>query len=77
RQAMGGATLSDEELLLRYIMKGESEIKAMRAAGPPRQYLGVGRGLVSLVREMSKRNGLGHLRLERGSDWIELGRQPG
>lgn len=38
RDSLGGSSVSDEEFLLRYIMKGEREIKAMRAAGPRKQY---------------------------------------
>src|ERR1017187_1657878 len=54
RQKLGGAGVSDEELLLRYIMKGDQEIAAMRAAGPPRQYLSVGSPLPILLEELKR-----------------------
>jgi oxaloacetate decarboxylase alpha subunit len=38
REKLGGPGVSDEELLLRYIMKGRQEIETMRASGAPRQY---------------------------------------
>ena len=49
REKLGGPGVSDEEFLLRYIMKGVDEIAAMRAAGRPRQYLHGGMPLLTLV----------------------------
>ncbi|MBI4488716.1 MAG: hypothetical protein HY694_06490 [Deltaproteobacteria bacterium] len=46
--------ISDEELLLRWHLRKE-EIEAMRAAGPPKEYLNARHPLVTLVRELTKR----------------------
>ncbi len=39
RRTFGAPGISDEELIMRAIMGGAEEIKAMVAAGPPRRYL--------------------------------------
>ena len=36
RQKLGGPSVSDDELILRFIVQEEKEIQAMRAAGPPK-----------------------------------------
>ncbi|MBI2958970.1 MAG: hypothetical protein HYY28_01540, partial [Betaproteobacteria bacterium] len=51
RRQLGGPGVSDEEFLLRYIMKGEVEIQAMRAAGPPRQYFITSMPMITLIQE--------------------------
>lgn len=67
RRQLGGPGVSDEELLLRYFMKGDAEIKAMRAAGPPRRYTDDGTPLLTLVEELGKHPELRQLRIEKGS----------
>ncbi|MBX5466920.1 MAG: biotin carboxyl carrier protein [Firmicutes bacterium] len=72
RAQLGGPDLSDEEFLLRYLMKGDKEIQAMRAAqtapmirpGP----------LVRLVETFSAGSGIGYLRLEQKGDRLVLAR---
>lgn len=54
RKKLGGPGVSDEEFLLRYIMKGEEEIKAMRQAGPPKRYTGAEVPLATLLEQVSK-----------------------
>jgi oxaloacetate decarboxylase (Na+ extruding) subunit alpha len=68
RSRLGGPGVSDEEFLLRYIMKGEEEIRAMRAAGAPRQYFTTAMPLLSLIRELEKRRHVGYVRLQRGGE---------
>ena len=58
REQFGGPGVSDEEFLLRYIMKGEKEIAAMRAAGPPKQYFDSRMSLLDLVEELGKHKGI-------------------
>ena len=74
RERLGGPGVTDEEFLLRYIMKGEEEIKAMRAAGPPKRYLNAGMPLVSLVQELSKAKRTRYVHIERGADWLTMER---
>ena len=53
RSDLGAAGLSDEDLLLRYLMRKE-DIDTMRAAGPVREYITDGDPLVTLVADLSK-----------------------
>lgn len=64
--------MSDEEFLLRYIMKGEREIAAMRAAGRPRQYLNSDLPLLTLIEQIKTHKGLSYIRLQRGADSLVL-----
>ncbi|MBI4490174.1 MAG: hypothetical protein HY694_13915 [Deltaproteobacteria bacterium] len=64
RQKIGGPGVSDEELLLRWIVRKE-EIEAMRAAGPPKEYLSARHPLVTLIEELAKRTDLSHVRVEK------------
>ena len=68
RDKLGGPGVSDEEFLLRYIMKGEDEVRAMRAAGPPRQYFNSGMPLLALIQELGKHRQVRYVQVERGSD---------
>lgn len=54
RRKIGGAGVSDDELLLRWLLRKE-EIEAMRAAGPPKEYLSATHPLVTLIEELTKR----------------------
>ena len=72
RQKFGGPGVSDEEFLLRYIMKGSQEIETMRAAGPPRQYYNASLPLVTLLRELSKHKAVRYVHVRRGSDSLRV-----
>ena len=67
---LGGPGVSDDEFLLRTIMKGEDEIRAMRAAGPPRQYYYGAAPLVTLLEELGKHRQVRYVRVERGGDSV-------
>jgi len=75
RDQLGGPSISDEELLLRYVMKGDQEIKAMRAAGSPKQYFDTAPPLLSLMEELKKHRGVRYLSLRRGDDNLLLQNQ--
>jgi oxaloacetate decarboxylase alpha subunit len=66
RDRLGGPGVTDEEFVLRFIMKGDQEIKAMRAAGPPKQYLGARLPLLNLVEELNKHKSVRYVSLQRG-----------
>ena len=68
RDKLGGPGVSDEEFLLRYIMKGEQEIAAMRAAGPPKQYFSASQPLLTLIQELKKHAGVRYVHVRRGGD---------
>ena len=56
----GEGGLSDEDLLLRYIIGNDDDIKTMRAAGSIKQdkYVGVATPLRTLIEELLKRRDL-------------------
>jgi oxaloacetate decarboxylase alpha subunit len=65
RQQLGGSGISDEELLLRYIVREEKEINAMRAAGPIKQYQNMTHPVVVLIQELLKQKVLDYIHLRR------------
>ena len=75
RDRLGGPGVSDEEFLLRYIMKGEDEIAAMRAAGPPKQYFNTSLPVLTLLQELEKHKQVRYVQVERGADSLVLQKQ--
>jgi oxaloacetate decarboxylase alpha subunit len=72
RAKLGGPGVSDEEFLLRYIMKGEDEIKAMRAAGPAKQYFNTTMPLLTLLQELDKHRSVRYIHIEHGEDSFSI-----
>lgn len=72
RNKLGGGAISDEEFLLRYIMKGEKEIEAMRAAGPPMQYFNSSLPLLTLIRELQKHKSVRYVSIASGGESLVL-----
>jgi oxaloacetate decarboxylase alpha subunit len=54
RQKVAAPGVSDEELVLR-VIAGEAAVKAMLAAGAPKEYLRANQPLVRLIGELAKR----------------------
>ena len=77
RDKLGGPGVSDEEFLLRYIMKGDDEIRAMRSAGPRRNYLSAGVPLLSLIEELGKHKQVRYVQVQRGGDSLVVLNQAG
>jgi oxaloacetate decarboxylase alpha subunit len=77
RQQLGGPGLSDEELLLRYIVREHSEIEAMRAAGPIKEYRDMVRPLIFLLQELFRHDALGHISIQREGLALSLRRGDG
>ncbi|MBI4294512.1 MAG: hypothetical protein HY661_23785 [Betaproteobacteria bacterium] len=71
REKLGGSGVSDDEFLLRYIMKGEDEIRAMRAAAP-KQYFLSDTPLVSLLRELRNHRQVRYIQVQRGNESLVL-----
>ncbi len=67
-----GTGVSDEEFLLRYIMKGGQEIETMRAAGRPKQYHNGGLPVVSLLKELTKHQSIRYVGLQRRGQSLVL-----
>jgi oxaloacetate decarboxylase alpha subunit len=74
RSRFGGASVSDEELLLR-VYAGEEAVKAMYAADAPREYLSAKQPLVHLIRELSRRKDCRQISLRRKGLSLTLGKR--
>jgi oxaloacetate decarboxylase alpha subunit len=66
RRQSGGPGISDEEMLLRIYAGGEEPVNAMRAAGPPKEYLDARRPLVRLVGELTRMTGYKRIHIRKG-----------
>ena len=71
RQKLGGPGVSDDELLLRFFT-GKDDVAAMRAAGPPKEYLSARRPLVTLISELSKRSECRNIYIQKGGLSLRL-----
>lgn len=76
RQKLGGSGVSDGELLLRYFV-GADQVAAMRAAGPPKEYLSASQPLVTLIEELTKRKDYSLIHIQKGSLSLRLERRGG
>ncbi|HKY08380.1 MAG TPA: hypothetical protein VJQ55_09065 [Candidatus Binatia bacterium] len=73
RQKFGG-TVADEELVLR-VIAGEAAVKAMLAAGAPREYLNARQPIVRLIGELSRRAKCNRVYVEKKGLVVRLERQ--
>ncbi len=72
RQKFGGPEISDDELLVRYTMGGDEDLKAMRPAPPIKEYLTSGNPLISLIQEVTKEKHLHHFAIHKGNLTLRL-----
>jgi oxaloacetate decarboxylase alpha subunit len=77
RQQLGGAGVSDDDLLLRYLA-GNEAVTALKAA-PPRSERGVDgtMPLATLVNELARKPGLSQVRIEREGLLVHMARADG
>jgi oxaloacetate decarboxylase alpha subunit len=71
RRKFGGPGVSDEELVLR-VIAGEAAVKAMLAAGAPREYLSAAQPLIKLVGELTKRKDCSQVYIQKGEFKLHL-----
>jgi oxaloacetate decarboxylase alpha subunit len=64
RGKLGGPSLSDDELLMRYVV-GNEDVDAMRAAGAPKNYSDTRNPLLTFVQELTHRKGYRQIYLRR------------
>ena len=64
RRKYGGPGVSDEDLMLRWLMS-KDEVDVMRAAGPPREYFCAEQPLVSLIRELTRRTDCNRIQVRK------------
>ena len=71
RRKFGGAGVSDEELVLR-VIAGEAAVKAMLAAGAPKEYLNTRLPLVRLIGELAARGDCKQVYIKKGNFWLRM-----
>ena len=71
RKKFGGTGVSDEELILR-VIAGEAAVKAMLAAGAPREYVSAAQPLVKLIGELTKRKDCNQVYVQKGEMMLRL-----
>ncbi|MEE9569057.1 MAG: hypothetical protein V3W37_06710 [Candidatus Binatia bacterium] len=71
RQKLGGNGIPDDELLLRYFA-GEEDVAAMRAAGPPVEYVSARHPLVTLIGELTRRKDCRQIYIRKGGLSLHL-----
>lgn len=76
REKLGGPGVSDDELLLRYLV-GKDDVAAMRAAGPPREYLNARHPLVTLIGELTKLGDCRQIFIRKGGLSLQLEKREG
>lgn len=74
RAKFGGAGVSDEELMLRWLLTAE-EIAAMRAAPASTEYRLARHPLVALVAELAQRTDINHIEVEKSGVSVTLDRR--
>jgi oxaloacetate decarboxylase alpha subunit len=55
RAKLGGPGVSDDELLMRYVV-GKDDVEAMRAASRPREYISASKPLLALLENLTRRS---------------------
>lgn len=65
KRSLGGESMHDEEMLLRYIVQDDKAIEAMRAAGPPREYPIASKSVATLIQELIKQRDLSEVWIEK------------
>jgi len=72
RQTIGGPGISDDELLLRYIVQEEKEIKAIREAGPIKAYPNTQNLMMALTQELLKMKDADYISIQKRDFSITL-----
>lgn len=65
RRQLGGSSLSDDELLLLYIVREEKDLQTMRAAGPVKEYWTSTNPVMTLIRELLEFKDLNYIHIEK------------
>jgi oxaloacetate decarboxylase alpha subunit len=76
RRRLDAVGVSDEELLLRWIV-GKEDIEAMRAAPRPLEYLNAEQPLVNLLQALTKRTDCSQIHVQKPGFSIKLEKRSG
>jgi oxaloacetate decarboxylase alpha subunit len=72
RQKLGGSSVGDDELVLRFIVGDEKEIQAMRAAGPAKEYSTSQNPLVPLIQELLRQKDIDEIHAKKKGFLLSL-----
>jgi oxaloacetate decarboxylase (Na+ extruding) subunit alpha len=75
RNKLGGPSLGDDELLMRYVA-GNEDVEAMRAAGAPKSYSDARNPLLTLVEELSRRKDFDRIHIRKNTLSLSLEKRP-
>jgi oxaloacetate decarboxylase alpha subunit len=65
RNKLGGRGISDEELLLRFIVQDEEAIKRMKASGTPKEYPMASESVVDFLEELIRQKDLAEIHIQQ------------
>ena len=71
RSKLGGAGVSDEDLLMRYVV-GKDEVDAMRAAGAPREYVSATKPVIALLENLARRSDCRQIYIQKDGFSVSL-----
>jgi oxaloacetate decarboxylase alpha subunit len=74
RAKLGGPTLGDDELLMRYVA-GNDDVEAMLSAGAPRAYYDAEHPLLTLVHELSRRRDCRQIHIQKDGFLLALAKR--
>ncbi len=72
RRKLGGTSISDDDLILRFSSLEEKEIQAMRASGPVKEYVTYQHPLVGFIHDLVTRSETNYLHIEKGGLSVTL-----
>jgi oxaloacetate decarboxylase alpha subunit len=64
RAKLGGEGVSDDELLMRYVV-GKDDVEAMRTAAAPKEYLSARKPLLTLLQDLARRADYRHISIQK------------
>ena len=76
RRKLGGPSLNDDELLMRYVV-GSDDVAAMRAAGAPKDYSDTRNPLLNLLQELTRRTDCSQIHVGKDGFALTLERRQG
>ncbi len=76
RSKLGGPSLSDDELLMRYVV-GNEDVEALRTAGAPKDYSDSRKPILALLRDLSRRKDCSQISIRKDGLFLTLEKHAG
>jgi oxaloacetate decarboxylase alpha subunit len=71
RSKLGGPAVSDDELLMRYVV-GNEDVEALRTAGAPKDYSDGQKPILALLRDLSRRKDCSQISIRKDGLFLTL-----